>query len=378
MRLSVITPTFNNGPELRRALTSVFLQPEIKNGKISLELILVNDASAPKYVQKLEAIKIEFGELVKLIHLPENTGPAAARNEGIKKATGDWIGFVDADDQWPNNKLNLLGVFLESKEFSVVGGKVKYFSENNQTIPALPFDDDQNRVHHVHLGALLVRRAIFEEGLLWFNEKLRIGEDTDWWIRIRENKIPICLVEEETLHYFVHEKSITATEGNQNREMLNLIFTSLQRRRNTTKTVQPIPALKSFSADQSGLRMVVFFWRSLLENNSSEKILIPEYCLLQSIAGLREALEHSRKLTKTDYFIYTNNLEKVDVAILLQPFKKDPYLHWAIQEDITGSFHSIIVLGKILVHKSLDNPSCTDLIDLQDFLINQGYTGIKV
>jgi len=377
MKLSVITPTFNNGPELTRALQSVFLQPEIQSGDITLELILVNDGSSSEYLEKLEAVQVAFGDRLKLIHLPMNCGPAGARNEGIKASTGDWIGFVDADDEWPSDKLSLVINYLKQNNYDVVGGKVKYFSKSPEGLPSLPFDEEENRIYHVHLGALLVRKSLFLEEL-WFDETLRIGEDTDWWIRIRENKKSIWLVPEVTLHYYVHNKSITATEGNQNREMLDLIRKSLQRRRNESKTVQPIPTLKSFSKDSDQVEAVIFCWKTT-ENHSTAALNISSTNhVVKVVGGLNEALQQSKKYTSSDYFIYTSAPEAIELAKLLQELLEDPYLYWISQNNELGDCQCMIIQSKVMIQEKLEKQACEDLNDLQQLMTNLGYKGRSI
>lgn len=249
MKISVITPTFNNGEELLEALKSVANQPEFKVGKAELELILVDDGSEKFYQEKLREFEVFFPDTLKLIRLSENLGPAAARNIGIKAATGEWIGFIDADDTWPESKITVFWPYLESAEVEIISGRIRYFSRNGSLLPDLPYEDEANRIHHVHLGALLAKRQVFEQGL-YFNETLRFGEDTDWWIRVRECKRKIRLIEEETLCYHIHGENMTSKNRDQSREMLKLIHNSLQRRRQNSQNIESLPSLKSFAQPQ--------------------------------------------------------------------------------------------------------------------------------
>jgi len=257
MKISVITPTFNNGDELREALKSVADQPEFKSGKAELELILVDDDSDSGYQEKLDQLTVDFNEILHLIRLPKNLGPAAARNTGIKAATGDWIGFVDADDIWPESKIAAFWSYLKSEEFEILSGKIRYFSRNGSQLPDLPYEDEANRIHHVHLGAMLAKKEVFEDGF-YFNESLRFGEDTDWWIRVRESRKRIRLIEEETLLYHIHDESMTAKNQDNGREMLKLLHLSLKRRREKGGEVEEIASMKSFALPQIEVVIPVF------------------------------------------------------------------------------------------------------------------------
>ncbi len=257
MKISVITPTFNNGHELLEALSSVANQPEIKSGQVKLELIVVDDGSDLIHQEKLDQLKFDFSGILRLIRLPKNLGPSAARNVGIKAASGDWVGFVDSDDIWPEFKIAAFWSYLQSGEFEILSGKIRYFSRNGSSLPDLAYEDEANRIHHVHLGALLAQRQVFEQGL-YFNESLRFGEDTDWWIRVRESKKRIRLIEEETLCYHIHHESMTAKNQDNGREMLKLLHLSLKRRREKGATVEEIPSLKSFALPQIEVIIPVF------------------------------------------------------------------------------------------------------------------------
>ena len=97
--LSVIIPAYNVEKYIRRCLDSVFaafrqLAPD-SQPLTSVEIIVVDDGSS----DDTGAILDEYAEKVKVIHQP-NGGEGAARNAGLAIATGEYIGFLDADDIW--------------------------------------------------------------------------------------------------------------------------------------------------------------------------------------------------------------------------------------------------------------------------------------
>lgn len=93
--ISVIIPAKNRIDLLRQAARSAQLQPESK------EIIIIDDGSYPALKQRLG----QLGEKVKIIRLSSSTGPANARNTGLKYVKGQFIAFLDSDDQWNNNFL---------------------------------------------------------------------------------------------------------------------------------------------------------------------------------------------------------------------------------------------------------------------------------
>lgn len=90
-KISVIIPVYNVEPYLRRCLDSV-----IRQTYTNLEIILVDDGSTDGSSEVCDEYKANDSRIL-VIH-KENGGVSSARNAGLDAATGEWIGFVDADD----------------------------------------------------------------------------------------------------------------------------------------------------------------------------------------------------------------------------------------------------------------------------------------
>ena len=95
--ISVIVPAYNAGRFLPEAIASIQAQnyPEI-------EILLIDDGSTDNTPE----IAAGFGSAVRYFRKP-NGGQASARNLGLREARGEIFAFLDADDQWPENKLAL-------------------------------------------------------------------------------------------------------------------------------------------------------------------------------------------------------------------------------------------------------------------------------
>ena len=101
LKVSVVMPTYNNENDVGQAIESV-----IEQTYSNWELIIVNDGSSDntynicqKYAQKDKRIKV---------YTQCNKGPSVARNNALKKASGDLLMFVDADDTLVKNALSIL------------------------------------------------------------------------------------------------------------------------------------------------------------------------------------------------------------------------------------------------------------------------------
>src|SRR5271155_161031 len=91
---SVIIPVYNRAELIRSALDSVLAQ-EFSD----YELIVVDDGSTDQTAQVIEQYAAEHSQ--RIISLRQsNSGPGAARNTGIARATGRYIAFLDSDDLW--------------------------------------------------------------------------------------------------------------------------------------------------------------------------------------------------------------------------------------------------------------------------------------
>jgi glycosyltransferase involved in cell wall biosynthesis len=99
--VSVIMPVYNAAAWLRRAIESVLTQSHAR-----LELIAVDDGSQDDSHAMLQDIARRDAR-VRVLSLPANAGVAAARNAGVAAARGDYVAFLDADDWWHADKLQL-------------------------------------------------------------------------------------------------------------------------------------------------------------------------------------------------------------------------------------------------------------------------------
>src|SRR5690348_14262571 len=100
--ISVVIPTFNRAQQVQVALRSVLAQTYAE-----FEVIVVDDGSSDTTREEIERFIGEQNGTGKQIRFfsQSNQGPSAARNKGIAEARGDWIAFLDSDDQWLPEKL---------------------------------------------------------------------------------------------------------------------------------------------------------------------------------------------------------------------------------------------------------------------------------
>jgi|GEM_PF-3597808 len=131
---SVVVPFFNPKiAELERCLRSID-QSLISVGSIQSEIIAVDDGSANSSAvdELLTKLRIDFKTKVQLTRLNQNQGVSVARNQGFTSARGDFVFFIDSDDEVSAEYFSLLGAELEGgseltvSSMKLLGGKTRY------------------------------------------------------------------------------------------------------------------------------------------------------------------------------------------------------------------------------------------------------------
>ena len=97
--VSVVIPTYNSSETILSCINSVFSQTYN-----NIEIIVVDDGSTDTTIKLLSDLIIGHEEKIKLV-TQVNAGPSCARNNGISHAKGEYIAFLDSDDEWYPNKI---------------------------------------------------------------------------------------------------------------------------------------------------------------------------------------------------------------------------------------------------------------------------------
>ena len=128
MKVSIIIPVYNNENTIERAIRSA-----IKQTVTDREIIVINDGSTDRTVKKTN----KFEEDIEVYHHNRNKGGSAARNTGIQHAEGEYIAFLDADDEWLPSKLKKQLIDLESREDNWIASYCGHESQSSS----------RNRIH---------------------------------------------------------------------------------------------------------------------------------------------------------------------------------------------------------------------------------------
>ena len=239
-KVAVIVPAFNPGAGLERALQGIAAQDWVA---AEYRVFVVDDASTD--ADALDRLERVAHPHVEVIRLAKNGGPAVARNAGLRAAwdwDAEWVAFCDDDDVWPETKWRTQRA-AAPPDIHLVGGRIRYHVAAGVEDPIDHYLNDEREVSHVHLGALIVRRSVFETvGLL--DESMRFSEDFDWWNRVREANIPLTILDVPTLHYYVHGRNSVRGKSPRELGLLDVLAKSLQRRREQAGTARPIRTMR--------------------------------------------------------------------------------------------------------------------------------------
>lgn len=216
--ISVVIPAFNAEKYLEEALESI-----IKQNYGLLEIILIDDGSTDKTAK----IAQNFLNNITYIY-QENSGPAVARNKGIKIAKGEYITFLDADDLWPSTTLkNQLKFLQKYPDSEIVLGRTQFIKYDSDK---LLFEKIGEPRFFLNLGSAIYHKSVFEQvGLL--DENLTYSEDIDWFNRAREQNIKIIKHQEIVLFYRQHEHNMTNNKSTEELAIMKVLKKSLNRRR---------------------------------------------------------------------------------------------------------------------------------------------------
>jgi glycosyltransferase involved in cell wall biosynthesis len=227
--ISVIVPAYNGEKYLAWALDSIFAQDYRP-----IEAVVVDDGST----DATASIARSYPD-VRYVY-QAHKGLPVARNTGLANCTGELICFLDADDYWPPNKLQIQSAHLaEHPELGCVIGKLLNFLEDGMTRPhwiSAPLMTEEGGGWS--LGASLVQRWVFDR-IGQFNVLYPYCDDLDWLIRLAEAKIPWDILPGVFLHRRIHARNMSKDRDAVTRAEFRIMKAHMDRKRG--KGAKPLP-----------------------------------------------------------------------------------------------------------------------------------------
>lgn len=204
--VTCIIPMYNSSQTILRALNSIKFQ----NFDGSFQIIVVDDGSIDNSVILVEKFRDENLDLCIDIFKKKNGGVSSARNFAMDHATGEYIAFLDSDDEWNKEKIQIqIEIMVKNPQIDLLGCR-----NSTSTSVTLPQSDNLpliklNSFNYVLKTSLItssviMRRLIYVE-IGGFNENMRYSEDMNYWLRAMQKfncyllVLPLIILESNNL-----------------------------------------------------------------------------------------------------------------------------------------------------------------------------------
>lgn len=210
---SIIIPTYNNADFLRESVNDV-----IRQTIANWECIVIDNQSNDDTRSVIDSFQ---DRRLKLITVNNMGIIAKSRNIGIKIAEGNWLAFLDADDRWYPNRLEII------QKYITLGGDVMVYSTDEKIVNIVknsesvnyygPFDFHfyENLLifgNRLSTSATIVNRAFIINNMLAFSENINhvTVEDYDFWMKIAKSGAVFKFIPLVCGEYIIHGNNATS------------------------------------------------------------------------------------------------------------------------------------------------------------------------
>jgi glycosyltransferase involved in cell wall biosynthesis len=218
--VSAIITAYNGEAFLAEAIASAVAQ-----GYRPLEIIVVDDGSTDgtaDIAQSFEEVRYLY---------QTNQGVAGAMNLGVQAAAGEFLAFLDMDDLWEPNKLELqVGYLVGHPEVDYVIAKTRNFLEPGTERPArLTRDLSLTDSVFLNPGTLVARKAAFRVVGI-FDASYTRAADFDWFIRAQEAGLQMAVLPKVLLRRRLHGCNLSLDVQEKTAEFMRAVKSSIERR----------------------------------------------------------------------------------------------------------------------------------------------------
>jgi glycosyltransferase involved in cell wall biosynthesis len=224
-KISVIIPTFNCAHYIGDALQSVLNQ---ENSKVH-EIIVVDDGSEDATCDVVRSIP-------EILYIRQShQGTASAVNQGIRKATGSFLSFLDADDLWMPHKTQLqMEAFERDPSLDMIFGWVEQFASpelNEFELQQVAFDR-RPMVGITKSTWIIKKDALHKVGL--FGGRFLLEEFVDWYMRAKEVGLNELIIPGVVVKRRIHQSNLSRLNKELKKDFPKVIKAALERRRSRT------------------------------------------------------------------------------------------------------------------------------------------------
>lgn len=219
--MSFIIPAYNAEDNLKKCVESIILNNIDDKYDNKIEILIIENGSTDMTMEIAQTIK-QQDERVRVYNSPK--GVSKARNVGLKVARGDYIVFIDADDQLKKNSINLMFENLNS-DFAdlwlyghMAGEDERRITEKNikEVYVKNNMQDGmkrmtQNPTRYMQVWGKIFRRSIIDKYNISFNEKMKLSEDSDFTLRYISKCEKIIFMPDVIYYYSLNIESTMRT-----------------------------------------------------------------------------------------------------------------------------------------------------------------------
>lgn len=206
---SIVIPTYNRAHIISNAINSVLRQQFT-----AWELIIIDDGSKDDtalVVQSFKDVRIKYV-------YQENTERSQARNNGIKLSTGNYICFLDSDDEYCDNHLLELFKFIDENNspLGIIFTNPIVIEDNQEKEVKVEIYKGGNSLSYILTNSIIPDRVCIHKNIFkfyQFDRNINIGEDTILWAQIT-NKYPLYHLNRYTVKYHIHDDNSVNLKNN--------------------------------------------------------------------------------------------------------------------------------------------------------------------
>lgn len=214
--ISIVMPSFFSEAHIAECIESVQKQT-YKN----FELLIVDGVSKDKTLSIIKKYQ-ENDSRIQLINNHNDNGPAQARSQGIKASRGKFIAFIDSDDLWMNNKLEMQLNFMDKNNYMFSFTRYKKLYPGGYLSKASVGGHNSNTFYQylrrrgIANSTVMARKECFDDEILNTVGKSH-GEDTLWWLLILRKGVVAYALQKNLAIYRIVEGSLSSKVLNNQR-----------------------------------------------------------------------------------------------------------------------------------------------------------------
>lgn len=205
--VSIVTPLYNAEQYISQTINSILNQ-----SYDNWELIIIDDVSSDNSLQVVEKYCAQDTR-IRFILLEKNSGPAVARNTGIREAKGKYLTFIDSDDLWDKNFLEKSIEYIENKGCSFVFSSYRRSDENLNKLYddyIVPYSINYSDLLKSNVISCLTAFIDIEKiGKIYMNDTFLSHEDYSLWLNILKKIDYAYGIKDVMATYRIRKKSVS-------------------------------------------------------------------------------------------------------------------------------------------------------------------------